>query len=107
LRAQSVDLVEDHGRRPPAIGIAKVVLGAERAVVRAAARRLDLRAGTDRRGFEAMVVMMVAPDHLVRPMQRGLIDEGSREGAAIDTDGACGICEAETGKVPLAVREPQ
>src|SRR5262249_44745615 len=44
LFEEAVELFEDHGQAPAPVGVAEVILGAEGAVKRAAARRLDLGA---------------------------------------------------------------
>src|SRR5581483_6574718 len=104
--AQSIDLIQDHARRPPAIVIAEIVLGAEGAAIRTAARGFDLGARANRLGFEAMVVMMVSAHHLVGPCEGRLVREGHRLRTTDRADGP-GILETETCKLPLAIRQPQ
>src|SRR5213079_2821794 len=70
LGQQPVELVEYHFEWTLPIVIAEIVLRAKCAVVRAAARRFHFRAGSQRTGVEAMMVMAVPANRIHRPAQR-------------------------------------
>jgi hypothetical protein len=70
LREQSVDLVENDGQWPPSIAIAEIVFGTEGTMIGASPRRLHLSAGPPGRDVEAVMVMMVTSNHVIRPLQR-------------------------------------
>ena len=100
LFEQAVDLGQERIEIAPAVAVAKQFLGAERAVVRAASGRFDLRPRAGRRALEPVVVRQMAPHQLVRPGQRGGIDERGRLRAAVDPDAAT-IPEGDAGQIVL------
>jgi hypothetical protein len=65
LREQSVDLGENDRQGSPPIAISEILFGTEGTVVWAAPRRLNLCARPPGWDIKAMVVMMMAADHLV------------------------------------------
>ena len=65
LRDQAVDLLEQRREVAAAIVVAEIDLGAERAMVGAAARGLDLGAGPLRLAVEAVMVVGWRADPLV------------------------------------------
>src|SRR5688572_28303094 len=70
LGEQSVELGEDDRQGSPAIAVTEILFSTERAVIGAAPRGLDFRAGTPRGSVEAVVVMIVPQDHVAWPLQR-------------------------------------
>src|SRR5207302_883324 len=86
LALEPVDLGQYRVERPAAVAVAEVFLGAERAVIRAAARGLDLGAKSDRLGIEAMMVVAMTGDRFVAPDERLLIDELRGQRSADDAD---------------------
>ena len=69
-RDQPVEFVEDRRKRTAAVAVAEILLGAEGAVIGAAARDLHLGARAGRRPVEAVMMMRVPPQRLFRPAQR-------------------------------------
>lgn len=106
LIAEPIDFLQKNIGRPPAVQIAEILLGAEGAAIGTAAGCLDLGAGADGFGFEAMMVVMVPPDHLVGPGEHGLILEAGGLRPAIDTDRFI-LRETQSGKIALAIGKAQ
>ncbi len=77
LGDQGVDLGEKGRKVATAVLVAEVDLGAERAGVGATARGLDFGAGRLGWAIEAMMVVMVAADPFVGPVERGQVGEAA------------------------------
>src|SRR4051794_31318440 len=105
LITQPVDLFEKNGWRPLPVQIAEILLCAERAVVGTPARCLDFSARTCGLSLEAVMMVMMSPNHLVRPDECRLVLEANRLRTAIDVY-RTGFREAEPGKIALSTRQP-
>src|SRR5258706_10175843 len=106
LPLQRVDFLQNEVGRPSAICVAEVLLGAKRAMVRAAARSFDFRARSDRLGIEAMMMMVVTVDHLAGPGERELIHKSRGSGPSDYPDGAA-FDEASAGNVAFTAGKLQ
>src|SRR5258706_2105986 len=106
LPGKRVDFLQNEVRRPAAICVAEILLGAKRAMVRAAARSFDFRARSDRLGIEAMMMMAVPTNDLAGPGRRELTDK-SRGSGPSDYPGGAAFDEASTGNIAFTAGKLQ
>src|SRR5699024_9468440 len=80
---QRVDFRCDLVKVAPSIPVPKIDLGTDTAIIGTAPRSLDFSARAVRRGIEAVMMMAMAPDPCIRPVERRQVGESRGERGAV------------------------